>query len=120
MRPLKFIACLAASLSLGGCLGHTSSGNELTGQVKRVQHNTPWGCWNWVHADISLGTMRNGVGSLSSEDIWLWVKNEADVKLLEQAARDGSIVKINYDVARMRGWFSCEEKEEITHVEILR
>lgn len=111
---------LGILLSLGGCLGYTSSGNELTGQVKRVQHNTPFNCQNWVHADISMGSMRNGVGSMSNQDLWLWVKNDADVAILEKAARDGSIVKVNYDVARMRGWLSCEELEEITHVEIIQ
>lgn len=106
-------------LLLAGCMGHTSSGNELTGQVKRVQHKTPILCPDYVHVDISLGTMRNGVGSMSTQDIWLWVKNDADVAVLEKASRDGGIVKVSYDVARSR-WFDCVEKEELTHVEVVQ
>lgn len=116
---MRRLLALPLALALGGCLGHSSSGNELTGQVKRVQHNTPFFCGDWVHADVSLGTMRNGVGSMSTQDLWLWVMNPEDVVVLERAARDGLIVKINYDVARYRAWWSCMEKEEITHVEIV-
>lgn len=110
---------LPIALALGGCLGHSSSGNELTGQVKRVQHKTPLLCPNYVHVDISLGTMRNGVGSMSTQDIWLWVKDEAEIGVLEKAAQNGSIVKVNYDVARGR-WFDCVEKEELTRVEVVQ
>lgn len=114
IRELMVPVVLAVSLC--GCLGHTSSGNELTGQVKKVQHVTPIFCPDYYHVDISLGTMRNGVGSMSSQDIILWVKNESDVAMLEQASRDGSIVKVNYDIARSR-WFNCVEKEELTQAE---
>lgn len=113
----RYLPLLAIPL-LTGCLGHSSAGNELVGQVKRVQHVTPWLCPDYAHVDISLGTMRGGVGSMSTQDIWLWVKNPADIKILEDAAKDGKIVKVNYDVARSR-WFNCVELEELTHVEAL-
>ncbi len=90
------------------------------GQVKLVQNMTPWWCENWVHADISLGTMRNGVGSMSTQDMWMWVPDAAQAAILKRSSEDGTIVKITYDVARSRGWFSCEELEEITNVEVLR
>lgn len=116
---------LPIALALGGCLGHSSSGNELTGQVKRVQHcgdlllpECPLLCPAYVHVDISLGTMRYGVWS-STQDIWLWVKNEAVIGTLEKAVQNGSVVKVNYDVARGR-WFDCVEKEELTSVEVVQ
>ncbi len=116
MRYLRYLPVLV----LAGCLGHSSKNNELVGQVKRVLHETPLKCENWVHADISLGTMRNGVGSMSVQDIWLWVPNSEDVPLLEKAQREGLIVRITYDIARARAWWSCAELEEITSVEILK
>lgn len=114
---MKKVALLSL-LALGGCLGHNSTGNELVGQVKRVQHKTPILCPDYVHVDVSMGTMRNGVGSMSTQDLWLWVKNPGDVAILEKAAKDGQIVKITYDVARAR-WFGCVEHEELTSVEIV-
>lgn len=115
---MKKLLMAGLVLSLTGCLGHTSTGNELVGQVKRVQHKTPLLCPDYVHVDISLGVMRNGVGSMSTQDIWLWVQNSTDVAVLEKAAQNGQIVKVNYDVARGR-WFECVEKEELTRVEIM-
>lgn len=116
---MKKTALLTFLLPLAGCLGHSSRHNELVGQVKRVQHMTPMSCPNWDHVDISLGTMRNGVGSMSNQDLWLWVPNRKDMLLLEAAARDGRIVKVMYDIARWRFWFNCEELEEVTSVEVL-
>ena len=90
---------LLLSTSCAYC-GHTSEGNELTGQVKKVLHNTPLVCPGTVTADISLGVIRNGVGSASKEDIWVQVNNPADVSLLETAAKSGALVNVKYDVAR--------------------
>lgn len=115
---MKRLLAISMLFGLTGCLGHSSTGNEVIGQVKRVQHKTPLLCPDYAHVDISMGTMRNGVGSMSTQDIWLWIQNPADIALLEGAARDGKIVKINYDVARSR-WFNCVEHEELTRVEVL-
>lgn len=116
MKPRA--VCLAATLLLGGCLGNSSTGNEATGQVKRVQHQTPIFCPDYYHVDISLGVVRNGTGSMSTQDTWLWVPNDSDVKKLEQAAQSGALVKITYDVARGR-WFNCVEHDTVRSVEVI-
>lgn len=91
---------LSLILLVAAC-GYTSRDNELTGQVKRVKKVTPIICPDYTEVDVSLGVMRNGVGSMSTEDVWLLVNNPQHVETLETAARDGSIVKVTYDVQRL-------------------
>jgi hypothetical protein len=95
MRYTPLILALCAS----ACLA--SSGNELTGQVKKVVKKTPIVCPNYAEVDISLGVLRNGVGSMSKEDVVLAVTDPADVEGLEKAADEGAIVKVTYDVRRI-------------------
>lgn len=99
MLPMKNFLLIATVLA-AGC-GQSSVDNELTGQVKRVKHVTPIICGNYSEVDVSLGVLRNGVGSMSKEDIWLLVEDKDQVTLLEKAAKDGDIVKVTYDVQRL-------------------
>ena len=108
---------LALPFLLAGCLGDSSKDNETIGQVKKVEHNTPIMLPDYDDADISLGVMKNGVGSLSHEDMWVYVPNPEDFKILQQASQTGELVKIKYDVARARFYV---EKHTVTHVEILK
>lgn len=96
---MKKIA-LVALLALGGC-GYTAVDNELIGQVKKVTHQTPLVCPDYKAVDISLGVIRGGVGSVSTEDLWLRVLNESDLSLLKAASESGRIVKARYDVRRV-------------------
>jgi hypothetical protein len=57
--------------------------------------------------DISLGVMRNGVGSVSTQDVWLTL---GDVNfpgtpqlrtMLENAMHDGRIIEIQYWTRRI-------------------
>jgi len=89
---------LALVVGLAAC-GNSSTDNELTGQVKKVVHNTPIICPNYVTADLSLGVMRNGVGSMSSQDVWVTVEDKDQIKLLEEAAKSGAIINAKYNVA---------------------
>lgn len=89
-----------AVLSLTSC-GYTAIGNEMTGQVKKVVNNTPLVCPPYSSADVSLGVMRNGVGSMSHEDVELYVPSELDRAALKAAAESGALVKIKYSVARV-------------------
>lgn len=116
-KSMKLIGALALTLSMQGCLGDTSKDNELTGQVKKVQHHTPLILPNYNAADVSLGVVRNGVGSMSGQDLWLYVPNAADYETLSKAAESGAIVKLKYNVARCRFYV---QKEEVTHVEIVQ
>src|SRR5579859_447764 len=63
---LLAIAISFASAACGAC-GNSSVGNELEGQVKKVVKRTPIFCSDYVEADVSLGVIRNGVGSMSQE-----------------------------------------------------
>lgn len=113
MRNLLFVAAI---LAVAAC-GYTSRDNELIGQVKKVKSLTPLICPNRVVVDVSLGVMRNGVGSMSTQDIWLYAPTEALVAKLKAAAERGAPVKVTYDVHR---FVICPENEQITTVEELK
>lgn len=98
------ISAISACLLLGGCLGASSSGNEMTGQVKRCQHVTPLIFFDYDRCDVSLGIMRNGVGSMSQEDVWIYVPTASHYAILDSASKSGALVNIKYDVARFR-WY---------------
>jgi len=87
-------------LTLSAC-GLSSAGNELEGQVKKVIRVTPIIRPDYVIADVSLGVLRNGVGSLSKEDVELYVADEHMVEMLQRAAKSGTPVTIGYDVQRV-------------------
>lgn len=104
------------ALTVAAC-GYSSADNELTGQVKRVKKVTPIVCPDYVEADISLGVMRNGVGSMSTEDVWVLVESYADIQLLDTAAEQGSLVKVRYDVKRVS---MCVPDHRLTSVELVK
>jgi hypothetical protein len=99
---MKYIptVLIALAVFLSGCYGcgNKTSANELTGQVVK---RTPLVCPDYVEVDISLGVMRNGIGSMSHEDISLRVMDESKVPELEKAAKDGAIITLIYDQARV-------------------
>lgn len=111
----KQIAALTIALLLGGC-GYSSADNELTGQVKKIAHRTPLLCFDRFDADISLGIMRNGVGSMSTQDMWMTVPDAKNVDLLKSAADSGKLVKIRYDVYRLT---FCINDAVVRSVEVL-
>ena len=104
---------------LTGCLGDSSRDNELSGQVKKIHSVTPILCPNYKEVDVSLRILRNGMGSVSNQDMILWVPNDDDYEILKKASENGSIVKIKYDVARDR-WFDCVPRETVSHAEIIQ
>ena len=112
MRWISFILLL----TITGC-GYTSRTNEMTGQAKKVVNQTPIVCDNRVDAEVSLGVMRNGVGSMSTEDKWFTVPDKKDQAVLKDAAEKGAIVKVIYDVKRFT-W--CWEDHIVTKVEIVQ
>ncbi len=107
-------ALLAAAAS---ACGYSSRGSELIGQVKKVEDVTPIICGDYVRADISLGVMKNGVGSMSHEDVWVYVPNPSHAAILKQAVTSGDIVKVTYDRARIR---VCVPEYEVTNAEITK
>jgi hypothetical protein len=93
---------IALVLFTAAC-GNTSSANEAVGQVKKVIKHTPLVCEDYTEVDVSLGVMRNGVGSMSKEDVEIVVPNGevAAISTLQKAAESGAIVHVVYDVKRL-------------------
>lgn len=94
------ILVIAIAVLLSAC-GNSARDNELVGQVKKVVERTPILCGDYAFADVSLGIVRNGTGSMSKEDVELYVPHDADVKLLKAAAESGQLVRVTYDVRRV-------------------
>ena|ERR1035437_8887163 len=107
---------LVIALLLITSCGYTSVDNELLGQPKKLYHQTPIICPNRTDLDISLGVMRNGVGSMSTQDLYLTVPNKQDVDKLNSALSSGKLVKLHYNILR---WTLCQRMESVTSVEIL-
>lgn len=110
---MKYVLLL---LALSGC-GYSSKGNETIGQVKKLTAETPIVCNERTDADLSLGVIRNGVGSMSTEDRWFTVESEADKAILKQASETGALVKVTYNLKR---WVWCYSDHIITHVELVK
>ncbi len=98
----KHICLVIIAMVITAC-GRSSVDNEAVGQVKTILKRTPLICEDYTEIGLSLGVMRNGIGSVSHEDMTLAVENTktADVALLKTAAELGWIVKIRYDVERV-------------------
>lgn len=109
---MKYLVLL---LALSGC-GYSSRDNEMIGQVTRVVHETPLICPNWWNAHVSLGVMRNGVGSMSHQDVNAYVQDPAVLQTLKKAGEVGALVKMTYDSRRIA---ICIDNWEITKAEIV-
>ncbi len=100
MKIKMFVMCLMIIL-ISSC-GYTQRDSELIGQVKKVTNETPIICPDYVAADISMGIMRNGVGSMSTEDVHVLIPNSLDmIKIFKTAAVSGKLVKVTYDTKRI-------------------
>lgn len=105
-------------IGLATACGYSSINNEVIAQVKKVTRETPIICPDRVDVDLSLGVMRNGVGSMSTQDVWLTVPaDEAMRRTLTEAASTGALVKVFYDHKRFV-W--CGQQEIVKAVEIVR
>lgn len=113
---MKIIFSLVAVLFVSGC-GYSSVDNEMIGQVKKVVRNTPILCNEYHDADISLGVMRGGVGSMSTQDVWVYTDSKEDLAVLKKANENGALVKITYDVKR---WTWCVDDHFVTKVELVK
>jgi hypothetical protein len=107
-------AMILAALVLGGC--NESEDNEAVGQVKKVVRQTPILCGKFNRADLSLGVMQNGTGSMSSHDEWFYVVEQSDYDKLKKAAESGKLVRVRYGVSRFA---FCRDDHWITSVEAL-
>lgn len=97
---VTFMLFLGCNINWGSSCGYTSRDSEVIGQVKKVQRNTPMFCDDYDAVDVSLGVMRGGVGSYSTEDIWMFV-TPAQAKELSALQKTNSVVRFTYDERRL-------------------
>ncbi len=109
---MKRCTILIFALWLSGC-GYSSVENEAVGQAKKIANATPLLCYDHIDFDMSLGVMRNGTGSMSTEDMWFTLQNPADAEVLKAAVAKGAVVRLQYKVARVT---LCIENYIITKV----
>jgi hypothetical protein len=103
--------------------GYSSKDNELVGQVKKVVARTPILCGDYYEVDLSLGVLRNGVGSMSREDVVLYVGDGSLVPFLKRAAESGDPVKVGYDIKRVTWcvpdhWLTSAQSPALPSVEV--
>ena len=110
LKKVFYIALLAVSLT---ACGYESRDNELSGQAKKIVHATPLFCPNHDDFEVSMGIVRNGTGSMSTEDVWFTVQNPEQIAVLKKAADAGSIVHVKYDVRRFA---FCQHNHILTDV----
>lgn len=106
----------AAVLLLAGC-GYSHRDNELIGQPKAIESMTPLLCPNQNVLHLSLGVMRHGVGSMSTEDILINIPDGRLIPPLKAALESGELIKARTNEARMR-W--CNEQKELVSFEIIK
>jgi hypothetical protein len=110
----KTMLVLLSSIALSGC-GYTSRDGEAIGQAKKVTAVTPLLCGDYYALDVSLGVMRGGVGSMSTQDMWLTIRNVGDIAKMKAAVESGAIVRIKYDTPRFP---ICTESFVLTGFEV--
>jgi hypothetical protein len=97
-----------------GCCGWSTKEITGSGQIKRVGKITPIFCPDYYEADISMGVMRNGVGSMSTQDMFLFIE-EKDVAALRMAVQSSAIIDFTYDERRF-AW--CVDRHRMTSFKI--
>ena len=107
---------LSFFLLLSSC-GYVARDSEMIGQIKKIANVTPLFCPDRVDVDLSLGVLRNGVGSMSTEDVWATVYKQNVIDTLKMANSQGAIVKVVYNVRR---FIICGEQREIIGAEITK
>ena len=113
---MKNVLVICFCLCFLAC-GYTQRDGELVGQVKKVAHATPLICPDYIEADISLGVLRAGVGSMSTQDVWLVIPDKAMEKIFREANESGALVKVRYDEYRVA---ICSSVHWATSVEIIK
>lgn len=98
-----------------GCCGYTKKDQTGSGQVKKVGKISPLICPDYYQVDLSLGVMRNGVGSMSHQDITLAI-DDRDVKAMKAAAEAGAIIDFTYDTRRV---IVCVEEDRLSSFKVV-
>lgn len=111
----KIPCALALGLLLSGC-GYSHQGNEVVGQPKSVETTTPLICPDQHILHLSLGVMRHGVGSMSTQDILIHIPTDMLAGQLEAVVREGKLINAETNEARFR-W--CNEEKELVSFKVI-
>ena len=111
-KVISFLVMCVLSLSLIAC-GNTQKDVETIGQVKRITFVTPLIWPSFKYVDISFGVMRNGVGSMSTEDVWIVVSDKTQENILKNAAETGQLVKAVYNKTRFPLLYPANRLESV-------
>lgn len=112
---MKLAHCLLVLPLLVGC-GYSHLNNELIGQPKAIEATTPLFCPNQNILHLSLGVMRHGVGSMSTEDILINIPDDNLALRLQPVVKAGKLINAQTNEARLR-W--CNEEKELVSFEIV-
>lgn len=112
----RLVTLLLALALLAGC-GYSHRDNDLVGQPKSVESTTPLLCPDQHVLHLSLGVMRHGVGSMSTQDILINIPDDRLVPVLSAAVEQGKLINARTNEARFR-W--CNEEKELVSFEILK
>jgi hypothetical protein len=104
-------------LSLLASCGNSAVDGELIGQAKKLTRVTPLVCGDYYAFDVSLGVLRNGTGSMSTQDLWFTVTDIDDVQRLRDAADKGLLVKVRFVTRRFA---ICTEDHIMTAFEVVQ
>lgn len=111
----KTIVAVVFAITLSGC-GYSHRDNDVVGQPKSVESTTPVFCPDQHILHLSLGVMRHGVGSMSTEDIRINVPDSSLVPRLKSVVESGKIINARTNEARFR-W--CNEEKELVSFEVI-
>lgn len=109
------LICLLALTLLAAC-GYSHRNNELIGQPKAIEATTPLVCPNQNILHLSLGVMRHGVGSMSTQDILISIPDDNLALRLQPVVKAGKLINAQTNEARFR-W--CNEEKELVDFEIV-
>lgn len=115
MKAIIRIASLLALMLLAGC-GYSHVGNDVVGQPKSIESTTPLLCPDQDVLHLSLGVMRHGVGSMSTEDIRINIPDHHLATALQSVVESGGLINARTNEARFR-W--CNEEKELVSFEII-
>jgi hypothetical protein len=102
-------------VALTGC-GYSHRDNEIVGQPKAIESTTPILCPEQHVLHLSLGVMRHGVGSMSTEDVRINIPDATLVSGLKSAVESGKLINARTNEARFR-W--CNEERELVSFSVI-
>lgn len=113
---IKLVGLLTTFFFIG--CGYSSVNNEVVGQIKSIVNNTPMLCPDYVTVNISLGVMKNNTGSVSKEDMVLYVPDAKELEILKSALASANLIRIRYNQKRVN-W--CRDIQSVVvSVELIK